>query len=66
MRVANAAVVVALTTLTGCVGWGSFPHASGTNVDLSAQSKFSAAGNGGSELSSSATTDVKGSVVNIN
>lgn len=38
----------------------------GTNVELSASSQFKAAGSGGTEVSSSAVTNVKGSMVNIN
>lgn len=38
----------------------------GTNVELSANAQFKASGSGGSELSSSAVTNVKGSIVNIN
>jgi len=38
----------------------------GTNVELSANAQFKASGSGGSEISSSAVTNVKGSMVNIN
>ena len=38
----------------------------GSNVDVTAQSNLTAAGSAGCELSSSGTTDVKGSIVNIN
>lgn len=38
----------------------------GINVELSADAQFKASGSGGSEVSSSAVTNVKGSMVNIN
>jgi Rhs element Vgr protein len=38
----------------------------GTNVELSANAQFKASGSGGAEVSSSAVTNVKGSIVNIN
>lgn len=38
----------------------------GTNAEISANAQYKASGNGGAELSSSAITNVKGSMVNIN
>ena len=38
----------------------------GVNAEISANAQYKASGNGGAELSSSAITNVKGSVVNIN
>ena len=38
----------------------------GTNVEIKANAQFKASGGSGAELSSSAVTNVKGSMVNIN
>jgi len=38
----------------------------GVNAEISANAQYKASGNGGAELSSSAMTSVKGSMVNIN
>jgi len=38
----------------------------GTNVEISANANFTAAGNAGAEVSSPGVTEIKGSLVNIN